>query len=191
MNSENTADVLNLSNTSEVSLPGETPAVEYFETKINNGTEPENNLFSPADKEVDLKLADAEDNNKDEVVLQPHQPREYGLENKKDSEIYVKATKKVWIKLKKDGFYKYDAEKGDVGTGTTLFETILEPGDIYYVPDEDDLYLTIGNAQGIEIYADGDLIEPISPKEVSRHNIEMNVKKLKKGTAYIKNRVID
>jgi len=72
-----------------------------------------------------------------------------------------------------------------------LFETILEPGDIYYVPDEDDLYLTIGNAQGIEIYADGDLIEPISPKEVSRHNIEMNVKKLKKGTAYIKNRVID
>ena len=72
-----------------------------------------------------------------------------------------------------------------------VFETILEPGDTYYVPNGSDYYLTIGTAQGVDIYVDGTLISPFSNKEVSRHNIEMDVDKLKNGTAYIKNRVID
>ena len=67
----------------------------------------------------------------------------------------------------------------------------MEPGDTYYIPQGDNYYLTIGNAQGVDIYADGSLITPLSKKEVSRHNIEMNVEKLKNGTAYVRNRIIE
>ncbi len=112
--------------------------------------------------------------------------KEYGLNNKLLSRIVLKATKPVWIKLKKDGFYKYDTNLGDIGTGVTIFEKLLNIGDVYYVPEGDNYYLTIGNAQGIDIFVDGKLVSPISKYEVARHNIEMNVEKLKSGSAYIK-----
>lgn len=131
-------------------------------------------------------------NDEEEVVatsdMSVHTPREYGLENKDSSEIKLVAKDKVWIKLKKDGLYKYDEAEGDIGTGEAIFETILENGDVYYIPNEDNLYLTIGNAQGVDIVVDGEAIKPLSTKPVSRHNIEMNVEKLKNGTAYIRNR---
>ena len=112
--------------------------------------------------------------------------KEYGLNNKLLSRIVLKATKPVWIKLKKDGFYKYDTNLGDIGTGVTIFEKLLNIGDVYYIPEGDNYYLTIGNAKGIDIFVDGKLISPISKYEVARHNIEMNVDKLKSGNAYIK-----
>ena len=120
-----------------------------------------------------------------------HTPREYGLNNKADSQIELKAKDTVWIKLKKDGFYKYDSENGDIGTGVNVFEAILESGDVYYVPNDTNLYLTIGNAQGIDIIVNGVAINPLSTKPLSRHNIEMDVEKLQNGTAYIRNRIIE
>ncbi|MBR1545137.1 MAG: DUF4115 domain-containing protein, partial [Alphaproteobacteria bacterium] len=156
---------------------------EYFETNMSTITSVE------PEKKEEVK---AEEKVVEEVVVpETHVAREYGLENKDDSNIYIKATKKVWIKLKKDGLYKYDNEQGDIGSGVTVFETILDDGDTYYVPQGDNYYLTIGNAQGIDIYANGEKIAPLSKKEVSRHNIEMNVEKLKNGTAYVRNRVIE
>ena len=167
----------------------ETPVPEYFETKIDS-------VKIETPEQPNETVADNEKVEEDTATTEQSTPeistgREYGLANKDNAEIYVKATKKIWIKLKKDGLYKYDSELGDVGTGSSVFETILEPGDIYYIPNGENYYLTIGNAQGIDIYADGELIKPLSTKEVSRHNIEMNVEKLKNGTAYIRNRVIE
>ncbi len=186
-----------------INLNFSTPT-EYFETKIDGVNFVDNTVVTPKSEEkpVENKVAPAEvksgveAKNSEEVateepVIQEHVAKEYGLENKENSEIYVKANKKVWIKLKKDGFYKYDSEQGDIGSGNTVFETILDNGDTYYVPQGENYYLTIGNALGIEIYADGEKIAPLSKKEVSRHNIEMNVEKLKNGTAYVKNRVIE
>ncbi|MBD5405659.1 helix-turn-helix domain-containing protein [bacterium] len=125
------------------------------------------------------------------VELPTHTPREYGLKDKNTSQIKLVAKDNVWIKLKKDGFYKYDSENGDVGTGESVFETILENGDIYYIPDEENLYLTIGNAQGVDIIVNGEAIKPLSPRPISRHNIEMNAEKLQNGTAYIRKRIIE
>lgn len=167
----------------------ETSVPEYFETKIDSVKieTPE----QPAETVADNEKVGEDTATTEQSTSEISTGREYGLANKDDAEIYVKATKKIWIKLKKDGLYKYDSELGDVGTGSSVFETILEPGDIYYIPNGENYYLTIGNAQGIDIYADGELIKPLSTKEVSRHNIEMNVEKLKNGTAYIRNRVIE
>ncbi|MGN0929501.1 MAG: helix-turn-helix domain-containing protein [Alphaproteobacteria bacterium] len=127
----------------------------------------------------------------EELVSVTHTPNEYGLINKETSKIQLKAKDKVWIKLKKDGLYKYDENEGDIGTGVSVFETILEDGDTYYIPDEENLYLTIGNAQGVDIIVNGETIKPLSTRPVSRHNIEMNVEKLQNGTAYIRNRIIE
>lgn len=127
----------------------------------------------------------------EEPVSITHTPREYGLNNKTTSQIKLVAKDSVWIKLKKDGFYKYDSENGDIGTGESVFETILENGDTYYIPDEENLYLTIGNAQGLDIIVNGETIKPLSPRPISRHNIEMNTEKLQNGTAYIRNRIIE
>ena len=127
----------------------------------------------------------------EEPVSVNHTPREYGLKDKNTSQIKLVAKDSVWIKLKKDGFYKYDSENGDIGTGESVFETILENGDIYYIPDEENLYLTIGNAQGVDIVVNGEAIKPLSPRPISRHNIEMNAEKLQNGTAYIRKRIIE
>lgn len=120
-----------------------------------------------------------------------HTPHEYGVNNKETSKIQLKAKDKVWIKLKKDGLYKYDENDGDVGTGISVFETILENGDVYYVPNEENLYLTIGNAQGVDIIVNDEAIKPLSTRPISRHNIEMDTEKLQNGTAYIRNRIIE
>ena len=156
---------------------------EYFETKIED--------VKVAEEKNVVELQTVTTSTQNENIVPEHVAKEYGLENKENYDIYIKATKKIWIKLKKDGLYKYDSEQGDIGSGVTIFEAILEPGDTYYIPQGDNYYLTIGNAQGVDIYADGSLITPLSKKEVSRHNIEMNVEKLKNGTAYVRNRIIE
>lgn len=172
-------------NTEQVSILNKETTPEYFETKIDSVVI-ENSIPTIIEESSNISSENMENTTPQEYV-----GREYGLENKDDSEIQIKATKKVWVKLKRDGLYKYDPEKGDIGTGETVFEAILNEGDTYYIPDEDDYYLTIGNAQGVDIIADGEIIKPLSTKEVSRHNIEMSVEKLKNGTAYIRNRVIE
>lgn len=123
-------------------------------------------------------------NDKDSVV--GNKQNEYGLEHKYTSRIKLKITKRNWIKLKKDGLYKYDEKLGDIGTGQTVFEKVLNPGDIYYIPNGVGYFLTIGNAQGVDIVVDNKIIEPLSKYEVSRLNIEMDVDKLLNGIAYKK-----
>ncbi len=161
---------------------------EYFETKIGDADTKDVKIVEEK-KDIlpvkDTEIKDMESENNDHIA------KEYGIENKENAEIYVKANKKVWIKLKKDGLYKYDSELGDIGSGVTIFETILDVGDVYYIPQGDDYYLTIGNAKGVDIFVNGEVIAPLSKKEVSRHNIEMNVEKLKNGTAYVKNRIVE
>jgi cytoskeletal protein RodZ len=126
-----------------------------------------------------------------EEVVVP-EPNVYGREYMEDSKIRLPSKdERVWVKLKGNGLYKYDEESGDIGTGETVFETILNPNDIYYIPNEENLYLTIGNARGVDIIVDGIAIKPLSTKPISRHNIEMDTEKLKNGTAYVRNRVLD
>ena len=161
---------------------------EYFETKVDNVE-----LQLPQSDVNSLTTFNSSDDegSENETDTNIASGNEYGLMNKEDSLIQLRATKDVWIKLKKDGLYKYDSDLGDVGTGESVFEAILKPGDIYYIPNGDDYFLTIGNAQGVDIIVDGEVIAPLSTREVSRHNIEMSVEKLKNGTAYIRNRVIE
>jgi cytoskeleton protein RodZ len=105
-----------------------------------------------------------------------------------DSSIRLVAKDRVWVKMKRDGLYRYDEQEGDVGDGETVFEAILESGDSYDVPNESGMFLTIGNAQAVDIVVEGEAIPPLSPRPISRFNIEMDAGKLKDGKAYIRTR---
>ena len=188
------------------------PIADYFETKIDS-IDMENNTVansSPAESVENATTSSSPSQNSEGVSQTQEatpapvneeniantpsvagQSREYGVANKNSARIALRATKNVWIKLKKGGFYKYDKDSGDVGTGETVFETILEPGDVYYVANEPELYMTIGNAQGVDILVDGKVIEPLTTREISRHNVEMDVEKLLNKTAYVRNRKVD
>ena len=164
-----------------------------LELNINN-KETENNL-QDAKEAVDVKEntdvnafqnIQKEEVNTEKMKEELSSSKEYGVKDKLTARIVLKITKDNWIKLKKDGFYKYDEKLGDIGNGTTVFEGVLKSGDIYYIPDGVGYYLTVGNAQGVDIIVDGKVIEPLSQYEVSRHNIEMNVEKLLNRTAYKK-----
>jgi cytoskeletal protein RodZ len=96
-------------------------------------------------------------------------PKIYG--NHQGSHITLKAKEEVWFEIKDS-------------TGAVVFSKMFQPGDIYYVPDLSELILTVGNAGGLEISADGQVIPPFGPNGVKRSNIKLEVDALKNGTAY-------
>jgi len=125
------------------------------------------------------------------ATVQPARaPVEYGA--KAGSRIQIRATDRVWIKLKRGGLFRYDPDAADgsrdSGTGETVFEVILEPGDSYNIPGLPGEFLTIGNASAIEIFVDGVAVPKIDARAIARHNIEMDAAKLKAGSAYVRNR---
>ena len=61
------------------------------------------------------------------------------------SRIELRAVEETWIQV-------------EVRGGTVILTHILLPGDVYHVPDRDDLTLDTGNAGGLEIWVDGVLI---------------------------------
>lgn len=72
------------------------------------------------------------------------EPSVYG-EPGAGSRIELRAVEETWIQV-------------DVPGGTVILTHILLPGDVYHVPDRDDLTLDTGNAGGLEIRVDGILI---------------------------------
>lgn len=105
--------------------------------------------------------------------------RVYGADNKPTSRVFLKSTGTSWVKLKQNGIYIYDEQKGDVGNGEVIFEGTLHNGDIYYLPNADDLYLTIGNAKYIDLYLDGNKLKALSNVEgMSKLNIEASPNKI-------------
>ena len=105
--------------------------------------------------------------------------RVYGADNKPTSRVFLKSTGTSWVKLKQNGIYIYDEQKGDVGNGEVIFEGTLHNGDIYYLPNADDLYLTIGNAKYIDLYLDGNKLKALSNVEgMSKLNIEVSPNKI-------------
>ncbi len=158
-------------------------------TENFNKSAQENNVIPNTDNNNTTILNDEVINNQDNDNdnIQPQQNQQLdntnvsnvvvgGVENPR---IIVKCIGNSWVKVKQNGKYIYDAEKGDVGDGNTIFEATLKAGEVYNVPNENDIYLTVGNAKDIEIYVDGKKIKPFATKEgFSKLNIEMNPERL-------------
>jgi cytoskeleton protein RodZ len=77
-----------------------------------------------------------------------------------DVRVVVKATQRAWIRVA-------------TAQGQTLFQRILEPGEVYRVPEQPDLVLDAGNLGGIELSVQGRALPPLGASGVPRRNISL------------------
>ena len=84
--------------------------------------------------------------------------------------IVIRAKDECWIKVRDQN-------------GTTVFQRLMKPGDVYRVPEQSGLALYAGNASGLAVAVDGQDAPPLTGKV--RHNIRLDPDQLKAGTAVI------
>lgn len=65
------------------------------------------------------------------------------------------------------------------GSGNALVSRVLRAGDQYYVPDRPDLNMSLGNAGGVQIKVDGQLLRFLGERGQVRRNISLDAKNLK------------
>lgn len=86
-------------------------------------------------------------------------PRVYGRTNT-DSRVEVRAVEETWIQVEGPG-------------NEILLTRVLLPGDIYRVPNRPDVTLDTGNAGGLEVRVDGDLIAPLGEPGIVIRNVSL------------------
>ncbi len=86
-------------------------------------------------------------------------PRVYGRTNT-DSRVEVRAVAETWIQVEGPG-------------NEILLTRVLLPGDIYRVPNRPDVTLDTGNAGGLEVRVDGDLIAPLGEPGIVVRNVSL------------------
>ena len=92
-------------------------------------------------------------------------PRVYGQANT-DSRVQLRAIEESWIQI--------------TGPGNELLLTrILKPGDVYLVPNRPGIVMMTGNAGGLEVALDGEVLPPIGPAGAVRRNIALDPEALR------------
>ncbi len=124
---------------------------ESTETVAIDAIETEADTLPPTDSETDV-IATVEDGaglaetaavtGDDDYV-----PRVYGRTNT-DSRVELRAVETSWVQIEAPG-------------NQVLLTRVLSPGDSYRVPNSGDILLKTGNAGGLEVRVDGELIGPL------------------------------
>lgn len=96
-------------------------------------------------------------------------PNVYGQTNI-GARVHLRAIGESWIQVNGPG-------------GELVFTRILQPGDVYNVPDRSDLTLITGNAGGLEILVDGIATAPLGAVGDVRRHISLDPAQLKSGQA--------
>ena len=93
----------------------------------------------------------------------------FGTENAENAEVVLQAIQESWVKV-------------EDRRGNTVFSRVLLPGDIYYVPSEDEYKATFGNAGGIDVWVEGKVIPKLGAEHTRVAGISMSASDLKKGS---------
>ena len=96
-------------------------------------------------------------------------PEVFGAENI-GARVVIRALQDSWVQV-------------TGAAGELLLTRILRAGDIYRVPNRDDLLLMTGNAGALEITIDGEVISPLGPIGTVRRNVSLAFDRLRAGTA--------
>lgn len=122
------------------------PAPEVEAEVVAEAAAPESEVAEAAAPEEaaagDMAASEAEI-----MVANGYVPRVYGRTNT-DSRVEVRAVEETWIQI-------------EGGGNEILLTRVLLPGDIYRVPNRDDVTLDTGNAGGLEVRLDGVLVAPL------------------------------
>ena len=86
-------------------------------------------------------------------------PRVYGRTNT-DSRVEIRAVAETWIQV--------EGPNNEI-----LLTRVLLPGDIYRVPNREDVTLDTGNAGGLEVRVDGGLIAPLGEPNIVIRNVTL------------------
>jgi cytoskeleton protein RodZ len=97
------------------------------------------------------------------------EPQVYGEEGD-DVRVMLRALQDCWVQVREE-------------SGNLILTRVLRPGDVYRVPNRENLTLLAGNAGGLEILVDGRLMPPLGPLGVVRRDISLNVDALLGATA--------
>jgi cytoskeleton protein RodZ len=97
------------------------------------------------------------------------EPQVYG-EAGDDVRVMLRALQDCWVQVREE-------------SGNLVLTRVLRPGDVYRVPNRENLTLLVGNAGGLEILVDGRAIPPLGPLGVVRRDISLNVDALLGATA--------
>lgn len=84
----------------------------------------------------------------------------FNEKSSKESRVILQAEKESWIRIE-------DAR------GNTTFSRVLVPGDVYYMPLGDKFKGTFGNAGGIDVWVDGQLLKKIGPANTRKNGVSM------------------
>ena len=90
----------------------------------------------------------------------------FGTENRDKANVILQAMQDGWVKIE-------DAR------GNTVFSRVLVAGDVFYVPDGAGHKAIFGNAGGIDIWANGVLMEKAGPAHTRKAGISLNPDALK------------
>ena len=104
------------------------------------------------------------------VVTEPAYSKEvrerFGTENREKANVVLQAIQDGWVKIE-------DAR------GNTVFSRVLVSGDVYYVPEGNSYKAIFGNAGGIDIWANGVLMEKAGPAHTRKAGISLSPENLK------------
>ena len=121
------------------------------------------------DAAVDVAVPDAEEIASDEALAETealldtdsgYVPRIYGRPNT-DSRVEIVALDESWIQV-------------EAPNNVILLTRLLLPGDIYHVPNRDDVTLDTGNAGGLEVRVDGETIAPLGDAGMVVRNVSLS-----------------
>jgi cytoskeleton protein RodZ len=89
------------------------------------------------------------------------EPTTYGATGSEAGRVLLRARADTWIQVR------------ERGTGSVLFNRVLRPGETYRVPDRSGLVMTTGNAGGLEVLVEGDVLPSLGGQGVVRRDLPL------------------
>ncbi len=84
----------------------------------------------------------------------------FGTDNREKANVVLQAIQESWVKV-------------EDGRGNTVFSRVLVPGDLYYVPAGNKYKATFGNAGGIDVWVNGELVPDVGPDHTRKAGISL------------------
>lgn len=82
--------------------------------------------------------------------------------------VVLEASERSWVEIRDS-------------VGNRIMSRLMAPGEVFEVPDETGLRLTVGNAGGLGIRVDGDPVPPLGGPGVVRRNVPLEPERLQRG----------
>ena len=133
-------------------------------------------LFAADDVAVNSDVAVAEVvQDAEKAVIEDGEPaykqtvrERFGTDNREKARVILQATQESWVKV-------------EDGRGKTVFSRVLVPGDVYYAPLGTKYKATFGNAGGVDIWVDGNLIPDVGANHTRVAGISLSPENLLKS----------